>query len=139
MDIKGFTGKGSVSPQISGADLTDIAAQGVRAIICNCPDGEGADQPSFEDIETAAKAAGIAARYVPLQSGMVRDADVAAFGAAQKDIRRPVLAYCRPGTRSATLWSFHESRTRPMPEILAATKAAGYDITGVARRISNGG
>ena len=139
MDIKRITDKVSVSPQITPGDIKEVAAKGFRAIICNRPDGEGADQPSFEEIEAAAKAAGIEARYVPVQSGMVRDEDVAAFGTALKETQRPVLAYCRTGTRSATLWSFHESKKRPMPEILAATKAAGYDMNGVARRIANGG
>ncbi len=139
MDIRKISDKVSVSPQITAEDIAKIAADGFRAIICNRPDGEGADQPSFEEIEAAAKAAGIEARYVPVTAGMVRDADVAAFGAALKDVQRPVLAYCRTGTRSATLWSFHESKKRPMPEILAKTQAAGYDMNGVARRIANGG
>lgn len=139
MDLKSLSSKTSVSPQITPDDLEAIKATGMRAIICNRPDGEGADQPSFEEIEAAAKAAGIEARYVPVQSGMVRDEDVTAFSAALQDLPRPVLAYCRTGTRSATLWSFHESKKRPMPEILAATKAAGYDMKGVARRIANGG
>jgi sulfide:quinone oxidoreductase len=139
MDIRSLTHKVWVSPQITIADMARLKAQGFRAIICNRPDGEGADQPSFEEIEAAAKAAGIEARYVPVQSGMVHDADVAAFADAMEELQRPVLAYCRTGTRSASLWSFHEARTRPIPEILAATQAAGYDMTGVARRIANGG
>ncbi|QFS84023.1 Beta-lactamase hydrolase-like protein [Roseivivax sp. THAF40] len=139
MELKTISPKVTVSPQITPEDIPAIAAQGFRAIICNRPDGEGADQPSFEEIEAAAKAAGIEARYVPVQSGMVSDADVADFGAALNDLQRPVLAYCRTGTRSATLWSFHESKKRPMSEILAATQAAGYDMNGVARRIANGG
>jgi sulfide:quinone oxidoreductase len=139
MELKKITEKTTVSPQIMPADLDAIKAAGIRAIICNRPDGEGADQPSFEEIAAAAKKVGIEARYVPVQSGMVRDEDVEAFSAALKDLPRPVLAYCRTGTRSATLWSFHESKKRPMPEILAATKAAGYDMNGVARRIANGG
>ena len=139
MDLKKITDKTSVSPQIMPQDMAAIKEAGFRAIICNRPDGEGADQPSFEEIEKAAKKAGIKAAYVPITSGMVRDEDVAAFGAALKDLPRPVLAYCRTGTRSATLWSFHESKKRPMSEILAATKAAGYDMNGVARRIANGG
>lgn len=139
MDIKRISDKVSVSPQITAADVKEIAAQGFRAIICNRPDGEGVDQPTFEEIEAAAREAGIEARYVPVTAGMVRDEDVAAFGEALKGIQRLVLAYCRTGTRSATLWSFHESKKRPMPEILAATKAAGYDMNGVARRIANGG
>ena len=129
-----------MSPQIAPEDVAAIAAQGYRAIICNRPDGEGADQPSFDEIDAAAKAAGLEARYVPVQSGHgARTRTSTAFGTALAEVQRPVLAYCRSGTRSATLWSFHESRKRPMPEILAATKAAGYDMNGVARRIANGG
>jgi sulfide:quinone oxidoreductase len=139
MELKKITEKVSVTPQITADDMEAIKEAGFRAIICNRPDGEGADQPSFEEIEAAAKSVGIEARYVPVQSGMVKDDDVSAFGAALGDLPRPVLAYCRTGTRSATLWSFHEAKKRPMPEILAATKAAGYDMNGVARRIANGG
>ena len=139
MELKKITEKTTVSAQVMPADMEAIKAAGIRAIICNRPDGEGADQPSFQEIAAAAKKAGIEARYVPVQSGMVSDDDVDAFSVALKDLPRPVLAYCRTGTRSATLWSFHESKKRPMPEILAATKAAGYDMNGVARRIANGG
>lgn len=139
MDLKKITEKTSVSPQITPQDMAAIKEAGVRAIICNRPDGEGVDQPSFEEIEAAAKKIGLEAAYVPVTYGKVRDEDVKSFGAALKDLPRPVLAYCRTGTRSATLWSFHESKKRPMHEILAATKAAGYDMNGVARRISNGG
>ncbi|MCC1493842.1 bifunctional protein tyrosine phosphatase family protein/NAD(P)/FAD-dependent oxidoreductase [Cognatishimia sp. F0-27] len=139
MDLRKISDKFTVSPQIAASDIAAIKAAGFRAIICNRPDGEGADQPSFEEIEAAAKAAGLDARYLPITAGMVRDDDVAAFGDTLKDVQRPVLAYCRTGTRSATLWSFHEAKKRPMPEILAATKAAGYDMNGVARRIANGG
>ncbi len=139
MDVRKISSRISVSPQIAADDVAALKAEGFRAIICNRPDGEGADQPSFEEIEAAARTAGIEARYVPVTSGIVKDDDVAAFGAALKDLPRPVLAYCRTGTRSATLWSFWEAKKRPMPEILAATKAAGYDMNGVARRIANGG
>ena len=139
MDLKKITEKTAVSPQITPQDMTAIKEAGFRAIICNRPDGEGVDQPSFEEIEAAAKKVGLEAAYVPVTSGKVRDEDVESFGAALKDLPRPVLAYCRTGTRSATLWSLHESKKRTMYEILAATKAAGYDMNGVARRISNGG
>lgn len=139
MELKKISPKIAVSPQITVDNIATIAAEGYRAIICNRPDGEGADQPSFEEIEVAANAAGIAARYVPVQSGMVTDADVAAFGMALDSLQRPLLAYCRSGTRSATLWSFHEAKKRPIAEILEATNRAGYDMNGVARRIANGG
>ena len=139
MELKKISPKVTVSPQIAAMDMAAIKAAGYRAIICNRPDGEGADQPSFEEIEAAAKAEGIETRYVPVESGMVTDQDVAAFGQALAEVQRPVLAYCRTGTRSATLWSLHEAKKRPVSEILAMTKAAGYDMNGVARRVANGG
>ena len=139
MQIKTVTEKFAVSPQILATDIPAIKEAGFRAIICNRPDGEGVDQPGFEEIQAAAAAQGITAQYVPVKAGLVTDTDVADFGAALKDLPRPVLAYCRTGTRSASLWSFHEAKKRPLPEILAATKAAGYDMNGVARRILNNG
>lgn len=139
MKIKKLSEQVSVTPQIEITDVDAIKAAGFRAIVCNRPDGEGADQPSFEEITKAAKVMGMEVRYVPIMSGMVSDEDVSAFSAALNELPRPILAYCRSGTRSATLWSFHESENRPMPEILAATNSAGYDMSGVARRIANGG
>ncbi|PTB93790.1 TIGR01244 family phosphatase [Marinobacter sp. B9-2] len=139
MDSNKITDKVSVAPQIAVNDIETIKAAGFKAIICNRPDGEGANQPTFEEIQKAAREAGLDAAYVPVQSGKVTDKNVEEFGAALKELPRPVLAYCRTGTRSATLWSLHEAVKRPLPEILAATKSAGYDMNGVARRIANGG
>ncbi len=139
MDPKMISADLSVSPQIASEDVAEVHNQGFRSIICNRPDGEGADQPSYREIEAAAKAAGVKARYIPIAGGMVTDADVADFGAALHDMPGPTLAYCRTGTRSATLWSLAQAGVMPLPEILGATKAAGYDMGGVARRIANGG
>ena len=44
-----------VSDQIFPEDLKEIAAQGIKTIMCHRPDGEGADQPNFEEIQKAAK------------------------------------------------------------------------------------
>ncbi|MHA6263835.1 bifunctional protein tyrosine phosphatase family protein/NAD(P)/FAD-dependent oxidoreductase [Arenibacterium sp. CAU 1754] len=139
MELKRISPDLTVSPQIHADDVAQLKADGFRSIICNRPDGEGADQPNFEEIERAAQAAGLEARYLPIESGLVRDEDADDFGVAMRELPGPVLAYCRTGTRSTTLWSLSQSKIKPMAEILAATKAAGYDMSGVARRIANGG
>lgn len=139
MNIKRISPDISVSPQITAEDVATLKAQGFRSIICNRPDGEGADQPNFEAIEAAAKAAGLEARYIPITGGLVRDADAEAFGRALSELPGPVMAFCRSGTRSATLWSLSQAKDKPVADILAATKGAGYDMNGVARRIANGG
>ncbi|NCO21696.1 MAG: TIGR01244 family phosphatase [Rhodobacterales bacterium] len=139
MDPKALSAEISASPQITPDDVATARKLGFRAIICNRPDGEGADQPTFQEIEAAAKAVGMDARYIPVSGGMISDADTAVFATALREMQGPVLAYCRTGTRSATLWSLAQAGEKPLPEILGATKAAGYDMAGVARRIANGG
>lgn len=139
MQVNQIDDRLSVAPQIRAADVADLAAAGFRAIICNRPDGEGPDQPTGDEIAVAAAEAGLAFRYLPIVSGKVGDEDAAAFAAALAALPGPALAYCRTGTRSATLWSLAEAGRRPLPEILRRTKAAGYDMNGIARRIANGG
>ncbi len=129
----------SVSPQIRPEDLADLAQQGFRSVICNRPDGEGSDQPTFEEIEAAAKRLGIDVRYLPIVAGKVSDEDAAEFDSLMNTLPKPVLAYCRTGTRSATLWSLSQAGKQPLADILSKAKSAGYDMTGVVRRIVNGG
>ena len=141
MSIKTLTPTLSVSAQVLPSQMAHLSKSGFKSIICNLPDGEcGAGQPRFDQIAAAAKAAGLQAAYLPIVSGKVADDDALAFGSAMDSLPKPILAYCRTGTRSSTLWSLSEGgRGRPLPEIVAATKAAGYDMAGVVRRIANGG
>ena len=136
MELKQLSEDFFVAPQIDVSDLPKLAEAGIQAIICNRPDDEGADQPSFDEIKAAAGEMGIAARYLPIVPGMMSDEDVEAFGAELEEQHGPVLAYCRTGMRSATLWSFHQAKLRSVPEILAAARNAGYDLDGLARALS---
>lgn len=139
MQIKKLTAGLSVSGQVMPVDVKAIKDAGFRAIICNRPDGEGADQPTFEEIAKAGKESGLETAYLPIVSGKVMDEDAKAFDSILTQLPGPVLAYCRTGTRSATLWSLAQAGQRSVADILATTKAAGYDMGGVVRRIINGG
>lgn len=129
----------SVSEQIVPADLATLKEAGFRAIICNRPDGEGNDQPLFAEIERAAQAAGIAAYYLPAESGKVTDEQGAAFGELLAGLPKPVLAYCRTGMRSTTMWALSQAGNQSLPQIVEAAQKAGYDMKGVVRRIANHG
>ncbi|CTQ44183.1 bifunctional protein tyrosine phosphatase family protein/NAD(P)/FAD-dependent oxidoreductase [Roseibium aggregatum] len=137
--MKAINSQISVAPQVKPEDMADFAQQGFRSVICNRPDGEGADQPSFEEIEAAAGKLGMEARYLPIVAGKVGDTDAEEFGRLMESLPKPILAYCRTGTRSATLWSLSQAEKLPLSDILSRTKAAGYDMAGVVRRIANGG
>ncbi|NIY75951.1 TIGR01244 family phosphatase [Thalassospira sp. HF15] len=139
MEIKKISDGLSVSPQIVADDVKEIAKLGFRSIVCNRPDGEGSDQPTYEEISSAAKEAGLEVRYQPIVAGKVSDDDASDFGRLFDELPKPVFAYCRTGTRSTTLWSLSQAGKLDTSEILRATKAAGYDMGGVVRRIVNGG
>ncbi len=103
MDIRRLNDRLAVSPQIRAADMPAIARGGYRGIICNRPDGEEPSQPTAAEIEAAARQAGLGFAHVPVVSGQVGEADVAAMRAAADRLPGPILAYCRSGARSATL------------------------------------
>lgn len=139
MDIKKISDELSLSEQLQIADIPLLAEQGYRSIVCNRPDGEGSDQPTFDEIKAAAELHNLEVRYLPVVPGQIRDDDVVAFGDTMRELPKPAMAYCRTGTRSATLWSLSQAGSKPVSDILSAAKKAGYDMSGVVRRIANGG
>ena len=134
MDIRKITEELSVAPQIRADDVSTIAAVGFRAVICNRPDGESSDQPCCEDIEAAVKTFGMTWRMQPVRSGSVTQADADVFGALMAELPKPVLAYCRSGTRCAMLWCLSQAGKRPVADILERARAAGYDMAAVMAR-----
>lgn len=129
-EIKTVTDHFSVSSQIAPEDIAQLAASGVRSIICNRPDGEAGDQPNVAEIESAAEAAGLRLVYQPVVSGQFTDADVDTFNAYLEALPAPTHAYCRTGTRSITLWGLAaKHRGEPAAEILDITRRNGYDLS----------
>ena len=133
MDIRKITDELSVAPQIQAAEVPAIAAAGFRAVICNRPDGESADQPCCGDIEAAVKANDYVRQ--PRRPEASAWADAQEFGALLAELPKPVLAYCRSGTRCATLWSLSEAGRRPLTDIVSRAGAAGYDVAAIMHRI----
>lgn len=118
-----------VAGQISPQDVTDAAAQGVRMVINNRPDGEQPGQPAAAEIEAAAKAAGLGYAHIPVDhSGFSQD-QVDAMTAALAE-PGPALAFCRSGTRSTFLWALARGAAGDEPSEIAAKAAnAGYDVS----------
>lgn len=105
MSIQSITPDFAVAGQISPGDLQAIAQAGFKSIICNRPDGEGGSaQVAFADIERAAQAQGLHARYLPVIAGQITPEQTAAMASLLTELPAPVLAYCRSGARSTSLW-----------------------------------
>lgn len=135
MDARRVTDEVAVAPQITVADIAEIAAAGYASIICNRPDGESFDQPAFAEIEAAAKAAGLEIVWQPIATGGLADADGERFGEIVDGLPKPVLAYCKSGTRCIVLWSLSQGKAQPSDAIVRSAATAGYDLRGLMPRL----
>lgn len=119
------------SPQIAVADIAEAKALGVGLIINNRPEDESPDQTPGAEIEAAASAAGIAYVAIPVTHAGFSMPQVEAMQdalAAAGD--KPVLAYCRSGTRSTLLWALAQARMGMTTDAISAQAAgAGYDVS----------
>ena len=121
-----------VSGQVDPAGLPAIKAAGVTMIVNNRPDGEEPGQPAAAAIETAARAAGLDYRFIPVASGFSAD-QVDAMTEALDAAEGPVLAFCRSGTRSTFLWALARTRQgEEAEELMRNAAAAGYDLRPIA-------
>ncbi|MCU0729929.1 MAG: TIGR01244 family sulfur transferase [Sphingopyxis sp.] len=119
-----------VAPQIDSTAVAQAAANGVRLIVNNRPDGEELDAPQGAEIAAAAAVHGIAYIAIPVTHAGFSHAQLDALDSALTDHAGPVLAYCRSGTRSTYLWALVQARRGVQPDALAsAAMAAGYDLS----------
>ncbi|MDG1530017.1 MAG: TIGR01244 family sulfur transferase [Paracoccaceae bacterium] len=109
MELKNLADGLSVSEQVLPSDMNAIKDAGFGGIICNRPDGEEAGQPTFDEIATAAKAAGLKVIHQPIIPGQISQSDAEDFANMVSTMSGPVLAFCRTGARSSMLWSMSQN------------------------------
>ncbi len=95
-----------VAPQLGPEAMAEAARAGFRSVVNNRPDFEhGPDQPTNAQIEAAARAAGLEYRFLPVGGGYQTPDEVAAFARLLRELPRPLLAFCRSGNRSSSLFA----------------------------------
>jgi uncharacterized protein (TIGR01244 family) len=94
-----------VAPQLDADAMAWAAQNGFKSIVNNRPDYEGGpDQPTSAVIEAAAKAAGLQYAWLPVLPAVQTAQDIARFAALLAELPKPILAFCRTGTRSGKLY-----------------------------------
>jgi uncharacterized protein (TIGR01244 family) len=121
-----------VAPQIDAADFPALADAGIRVVINNRPDGEEPGQLASSQAARLAAANGIAYHHIPVTAATLSDDAVTSFRREVEAADGKVLAYCRSGTRSATLWALGEILAGALSrdEALAVGRANGLDLAG---------
>jgi len=95
----------SVAPQLSPEAMAEAKAAGYRSVINNRPDFEGGPtQPDNASMEAAAREAGLEYAFLPVASNYQSPEEIARFAVLIATLPKPILAFCRSGTRSGRLW-----------------------------------
>ena len=131
MKIRQVSNEVAVAGQLNKQDLAQVASLGFRSVINNRPDGEADDQPDSAALAIEAERLGLAYREQPVESGGVTVEDALEFGRALESLQGPVLAFCRSGTRSITLWALNQARSSGIEAALRTAYEAGYDLSGL--------
>lgn len=118
----------AAAPQLYPEDMPRVAEAGYRVVINNRPDGEVANQPGDAVMRAAAEAAGLDYVYYPVNAFNYPGDDIALMARYFDDESRPVLAFCRSGTRSTNLWV--SSRPADAQEAARArARSLGFDTS----------
>ncbi|MBX7147073.1 MAG: TIGR01244 family phosphatase [Alphaproteobacteria bacterium] len=129
--IKQITPEFSVTGQVGLADLSTLAGLGFKTVINNRPDGEEPGQPTNAEIAAEAKKHNLAYLHIPVVSGRMTQDNVEDFKQYLPKSTGPVVAFCRSGTRCATLWALAQAGKMNADDILNKTSAAGFDLSGL--------
>lgn len=134
--FKSVTPLFAVAGQITTRDLADASGQGFAAVINNRPDNEEPGQPGAAELAEAATALGLAYHVIPVgRAGLSHDI-IEATNAALAAAPGPVLAFCRSGTRSISLWALARAAAGEEPhQLIAQAQAAGYDLRSLAGQL----
>ncbi len=131
MPFKPITENFAVSAQIGAAEVAAAAQAGFTTIINNRPDGEAPGQPNAAEIEALAKQHGLNFVSIPVNATSMTIEAVQRMEAALQSAPGPVLAYCRSGMRSTSMWALAQAGHMPVADILQRAIQAGYDLSGL--------
>jgi uncharacterized protein (TIGR01244 family) len=127
------TDRFSVAGQLQPSALAQAKAKGFVAIINNRPDAEEPGQPANASIAAEAATLGLAYVEIPVGRAGFNETMISATNQALAAADGPVLAFCRSGTRSITLWAFARAAAGEDPDGLIGKAAiAGYDLAPMA-------
>jgi uncharacterized protein (TIGR01244 family) len=98
------------APQLQANDFAAAAQQGFRTIINMRPDFEEPGQPEAANLRGAAEQAGLRYEFLPVVSGQFTEQNIVDFARQVKELPKPILTFCRTGTRCTNLWALVQAQ-----------------------------
>lgn len=93
----------AVAPQLSPEQVRALAASGFRSVINNRQEHEPGQPPEAE-LRKAAEEAQLRYERLPVNPSNITVEDIARFAKLLEELPRPILAFCRSGSRSGILY-----------------------------------
>lgn len=124
-----------IAPQLQEPDIIAAAGKGFATVVNNRPDGEEPGQPTAAQNRKAAETHGLKYYHLPVVSGQISEGQVRDFQKALVASDGPVVAHCKSGTRSLTLWAIGEVLDGRMTkgEIGPLGQRLGIDLAGASK------
>lgn len=135
MKLKPITAKYHVTKTLRIEDLSELVNQGFAKVICNLPDGEVPECPPSEILKDAAKDFGIDFVYLPVTITEITPELVLQHTNEVINTHGGVAAYCATGRRSTVIWALEFSNKRSLDDIIAKSKAIGFDLSGMRMKL----
>ncbi len=125
----------AVAGQPDLSEIESLGRDGTRLLINNRPDREEAGQPDSAAEAEAAGRAGLAYRHIPVTGAAIGRDDVRRFRQAMREAEGPIVAHCRSGTRSLTLWAIGEVLDGRLArsDVVDFGARRGIDLSGAVR------
>ena len=128
-----------VAPQVSEDDILAAKQEGFDVLIMNRPAFETPDQPDTQALVNTADAEGMSFYHIPIIAPPEANDIEATVSVLKESAGKKVLAFCRSGTRSATLWAYAMAweNTYDIDSILEMALNAGYDLSPHRARLNS--
>lgn len=130
-----------VASQPDAGTLDQARDEGIVRIINNRVPGEEPGQPDPAQAEADAKARGMDFVPIPVKGGQIEEASVRRFQEAIRTADGPVLAHCKSGQRSLTLFAIGEvlDGRADDADLDALAQRTGIDLSGAKTWLRNKG
>ncbi|HSN21400.1 MAG TPA: TIGR01244 family sulfur transferase [Usitatibacter sp.] len=93
----------AVAPQLTADHIRALAAHGFRSVVNNRLEHEPGQPPEGE-LRAAAAEANLHYERLPVNPAQITLEDVARFAELIERLPRPIVAFCRSGSRSSILY-----------------------------------
>ena len=127
MKLQQLTENVYIADQINLSDLDDFVRLGIKTVVNNRPDQE-LNAPISQEVAKRAKELGLDYHYIPITPGEYSLEKINIMNKVLAEVKAPLVAYCRTGNRSISLWALSQQTTLGIEEVIKKANKIGFDI-----------